>query len=463
MLIASPLETDQSLPILVVCDFHLGLVGGGMVSAEALSSGINLIYRIALCGQHWPKFLEALKAACVVDPFFMRIDPKSPWGRPSNECPEPQGTVAVLAGCPPDVPLEGSPGRVWRAENRTGAGQSVISEEIRKLLMCDKLAQPGDTACQCDASFPRVGNGVYGDVPVPHSAEYGEFVAFIKDAMPVLAPHIQRAMFLRDTVSGLYREKNDLLFSLETFGVAIVGVDKTGCVVWLTEAAETLFALRDGIMILNNQLFVSVPAEQARLEELIQGASGASLVGGANQAIRRTGIVAPREIRSHARTAAFGGAMLVGRRAPKRALQIFVSPFHSSETLRCGHSAALVFMSDPDARLHSRQKLLQALYALGPVECRVCDLLVSGCEVLCIAEMLDISIDTVRFHLKSIFRKTGTNRQSELVRFILGLPAKAEFRCSSVTKKVASKYEVLQSPQKPLVAAGDRFVRHGSL
>jgi DNA-binding CsgD family transcriptional regulator len=35
---------------------------------------------------------------------------------------------------------------------------------------------------------------------------------------------------------------------------------------------------------------------------------------------------------------------------------------------------------------------------------------------------LGISTETVRFYLKAIFRKTGTGRQSELVRLAMGLP-----------------------------------------
>jgi DNA-binding CsgD family transcriptional regulator len=32
------------------------------------------------------------------------------------------------------------------------------------------------------------------------------------------------------------------------------------------------------------------------------------------------------------------------------------------------------------------------------------------------------TVGTARFHLKTIFRKTGTGRQSDLVRLALGLP-----------------------------------------
>jgi DNA-binding CsgD family transcriptional regulator len=56
------------------------------------------------------------------------------------------------------------------------------------------------------------------------------------------------------------------------------------------------------------------------------------------------------------------------------------------------------------------------------MEGRVADLLVAGVDVAGIAEQLGISTETVRFYLKAIFRKTGTGRQSELVRLAMGLP-----------------------------------------
>ncbi|MDI1263303.1 MAG: hypothetical protein PS018_08605 [bacterium] len=37
------------------------------------------------------------------------------------------------------------------------------------------------------------------------------------------------------------------------------------------------------------------------------------------------------------------------------------------------------------------------------------------------ATFLDVKISTVRWHLASMFRKTGTKRQAELVRLLLSL------------------------------------------
>jgi len=45
----------------------------------------------------------------------------------------------------------------------------------------------------------------------------------------------------------------------------------------------------------------------------------------------------------------------------------------------------------------------------------------SGARVAAIADQLFISEHTVRNHLKSMFRKTGTSSQSELIQFVRNL------------------------------------------
>ncbi|MGB8259545.1 MAG: helix-turn-helix transcriptional regulator, partial [Terracidiphilus sp.] len=121
---------------------------------------------------------------------------------------------------------------------------------------------------------------------------------------------------------------------------------------------------------------------------------------------------------------AAGGAMLLERRPPRRPLRLVVTPFRSSTILLDERPVALVFLSDPDATLESPHATLCGLYQLTPAECRLTNLLAQGSDLACAATQLSISVETARFHLKQVFRKTGTNRQSELVRLILGLPAR---------------------------------------
>jgi PAS domain S-box-containing protein len=59
-----------------------------------------------------------------------------------------------------------------------------------------------------------------------------------------------------------------------------------------------------------------------------------------------------------------------------------------------------------------------ALAEVSRREREVLELLVGGDRVIAIAEQLFISDHTVRNHLKSVFRKTGTSSQAELIKFV---------------------------------------------
>jgi DNA-binding CsgD family transcriptional regulator len=61
------------------------------------------------------------------------------------------------------------------------------------------------------------------------------------------------------------------------------------------------------------------------------------------------------------------------------------------------------------------QSLVQQVFDLTPTESAICNLLFQGCSLREIAKTRDISIETVRSHLKRILHKTESNRQAELV------------------------------------------------
>ena len=67
---------------------------------------------------------------------------------------------------------------------------------------------------------------------------------------------------------------------------------------------------------------------------------------------------------------------------------------------------------------------MKMLYGLTPRESRLADLLLEGLDVRGIAERLDITIETVRFHMKRVLAKTGTRRQTELSQLMLSLPGR---------------------------------------
>jgi two-component system, response regulator PdtaR len=66
--------------------------------------------------------------------------------------------------------------------------------------------------------------------------------------------------------------------------------------------------------------------------------------------------------------------------------------------------------------------VLYQVYNLTPAESRVVSKLLDNPDVALTAEALHISMSTVRTHLKHIYKKTGTNRQSSLFHKIITGP-----------------------------------------
>lgn len=80
----------------------------------------------------------------------------------------------------------------------------------------------------------------------------------------------------------------------------------------------------------------------------------------------------------------------------------------------------MVMISDPEHRsgtVDSRE--LRTVYGLTPAEASLTAALVQGETLAQIAAGRQIAVDTARKRLKSIFEKTKTHRQSELIQRVL--------------------------------------------
>jgi DNA-binding CsgD family transcriptional regulator len=106
---------------------------------------------------------------------------------------------------------------------------------------------------------------------------------------------------------------------------------------------------------------------------------------------------------------------IVVRRTDRRPLIIRVLPVDgAARTPFLGARVLLVFSDLEAQRLPDGVSVAQA-FGLSPAETRLLLLLATGISPRQAAEQLGVTFETVRVHLKSLFAKTGTHRQSELV------------------------------------------------
>ncbi len=79
----------------------------------------------------------------------------------------------------------------------------------------------------------------------------------------------------------------------------------------------------------------------------------------------------------------------------------------------------MLYVSDVEAQTLQQSEPLRKLYALTQAEVELVELLCDGWSLEEAATQRGVTMNTARSQLKQIFFKTGTSRQSELVRLVL--------------------------------------------
>lgn len=229
----------------------------------------------------------------------------------------------------------------------------------------------------------------------PRSA--GPFGADADVVCQTLKPHLLRAFQLHRQMGILQASTLGLNAALAAHGHAVLGLDTSLEIVLCNNSAGMILAKGDSIRVVNNRLRCRDAQDEQALQQILTGAVNLG-------------------------TSGTGGAVTV-RGANCPSLAVAVSPFRFSVPGYSSPIAALVFLADPSAVPRTRAEIMRAVYGLTPAEARIADRLLVGLDVSEISEQLAVSPDTVRYHLKQIFAKTGTRRQAELVRRMLALPA----------------------------------------
>ncbi len=105
-------------------------------------------------------------------------------------------------------------------------------------------------------------------------------------------------------------------------------------------------------------------------------------------------------------------------------LYIFVSPLVSEQEIRAfgiRPQVMLTFYSSTQS-VTIDFHLLYAAFNLTPAESRVTLDLLDGLAPKQIAQKNQVHVDTIRKHIRSIYKKTATNRQADLVKLLLNMP-----------------------------------------
>jgi DNA-binding CsgD family transcriptional regulator len=177
---------------------------------------------------------------------------------------------------------------------------------------------------------------------------------------------------------------------------SLVLLEPTGAVRQVSKGAELLFRGPGALQITGGQLTATSPPEQSKLDA----------------AIARTASVL-----KDGKTAS---AVQIGHEHGRPwilVLRPLLSSYGPFGNVRC---EVLVEIHPGIPRIGSLE-LLQSLFDLTGRELQVVRLLADGHSLESLAEWMRISAHTARTHLRTIFAKTSTSRQSELLKLCAGL------------------------------------------
>ena len=211
-------------------------------------------------------------------------------------------------------------------------------------------------------------------------------------------PYVSRPPRDEDQDTAIARQAVYEAFNAVPIGMIIT--DENARILHLNRTAEDLVQQGRGLVIHNGMLSAKTKSDATRLRQTIGDVvSEARLGRGAR----------PRALPLH-------------RFAEMHPLSIVIKPMWCPDggdpRKRIGPLANLI-VADPDRRMEAPADLLRPFFDLTPAESVVLEQLVHGLTLQEIADTSGTSRNTVRNQLHIVFEKTGTSRQSELIKLVL--------------------------------------------
>lgn len=225
-----------------------------------------------------------------------------------------------------------------------------------------------------------------------HAADFSDDDASVIEHV---IPHIARALRARLDIEAAEQRSAVALDALDCVDAALAVVDADLRPVLLSRRAEEIVIGGDGLRRSRNGLAAWAPGETKRLRSQVRRAAA--------EDPRVPGTFALRLMRPPPRPP---WAVTLRRLAP-------------ASGVCTGASLVVVILEDAIRGVGDIGGTLHAMFDLTPREIAVATALTRGHDLVETADSLGISPGTARNHLKAVFLKTHTHRQSELVSLIL--------------------------------------------
>ena len=212
----------------------------------------------------------------------------------------------------------------------------------------------------------------------------------------LLRSHFIRALELNREIFEAREQRDVMSELLERLPLGMMIVDSESNVLTYNSKLVPIVSNGKGLSIKNNILNAQTPLDTARLRRAIRDAANNDTSDGRTIHLSNPDDAVP--------------------------LSALIVPFTSNTEIDSKPKAVLL-VAAPKTHFEISTDTLRSLYRLTGAEAKLVSSLIKDCSLNTIAEDFGISKHTIRNQLKSVYEKTGTHRQAELVRRVVTGPA----------------------------------------
>ncbi len=233
----------------------------------------------------------------------------------------------------------------------------------------------------------------------------GDFTPEETQSLAILSRHAHRALKVREVIEdrdAAYRVRDELG---EKINAGMFTLDREGRVLATNSEADAVLGDDDGVSIVKDHLAFDAPTANTHLRHILYSETGSGA----------------EEVEDDPPPNMFG----VNRPSGDTPYWVTWMPATDTRSILTSHFSGLpqptvlVFVADSARRWTVSVEALRAHFGLTDREACIVAALVSGETTEEISASHEISINTIKTHLKRIFDKAGTASQIALVRMVL--------------------------------------------
>ena len=217
-----------------------------------------------------------------------------------------------------------------------------------------------------------------------------------KQALQALLPHLARAWRVKRAMAEMETLVGSLKMVLDRIDRAVVIAGPDGEIRFANQSADRLLSRGDAIGTTHGRLRAMRASDTTALRTLIARAANTA-VGAEAVAVDAVALPSNEE------------------RPP---LAVVAEPLAAAHSDRIGHkpaAGAILFIGDSTASRSPSEERLRVVYGLTQAEAKLTSVIVGGDGIASAAQILGVSPNTAKYHLKSIFEKVGVTSQVKLV------------------------------------------------